>query len=41
VLLGGGDPIQAGVTQLVVLISLLAIEAVAVLVTIEVVARTP
>ncbi|MGH3878284.1 MAG: ABC transporter permease [Actinophytocola sp.] len=41
VLLGGGDPIEAGVTQLVVLISLLAIEAVAVLVTVEVVARTP
>ncbi|MGH3762863.1 ABC transporter permease [Actinophytocola sp.] len=41
VLLGGGDPIQAGVTQLVVLVSLLAIEAVAVLVTIEVVAHTP
>ncbi|HEY7592273.1 MAG TPA: ABC transporter permease [Actinophytocola sp.] len=41
VLLGGGDPVQAGVTQLVVLVSLLAIEAVAVLVTIELVARTP
>lgn len=39
VLLGGGSPIQAGVTQLVVLISLLAIEAVAVLVTVELVAR--
>ncbi|MPZ83954.1 MAG: ABC transporter permease [Actinophytocola sp.] len=39
VLLGGGDPIQAGVTQLVVLISLLAIEAAAVLVTVELVAR--
>lgn len=41
VLLGGGDPIQAGVTQLVVLVSLLAIEAVAVLVTIELIGRTP
>jgi putative ABC transport system permease protein len=41
VLLGGGDPIQAGVTQLVVLVSLLAIEAAAVLVTVELVARTP
>lgn len=41
VLLGGGDPVQAGVTQLVVLVSLLAIEAVAVLVTIELIARTP
>jgi putative ABC transport system permease protein len=41
VLLGGGDPVQAGVTQLVVLVALLAIEAAAVLVTIEVVARTP
>jgi putative ABC transport system permease protein len=41
VLLGGGDPIQAGITQIVVLVSLLAIEAVAVLVTVEVVARTP
>ncbi len=41
VLLGGGDPVQAGLTQLVVLISLLAIEAAAVLVTIEITARTP
>ncbi len=41
VLLGGGGPIQAGVTQLVVLVSLLGIEAVAVLLTVEVVARTP
>jgi putative ABC transport system permease protein len=41
VLLGGGDPVQAGVTQLVVLIALVAIEAVAVLVTVELVARTP
>ena len=41
VLLGGGGPVQAGVTQLLVLVSLLAIEAVAVVVTVEVVARTP
>ena len=39
VLLGGGDPVQAGITQLLVLISLLAIEAVAVLVTVEATAR--
>lgn len=39
VLLGGGSPVQAGVTQLLVLISLLAAEAVAVLVTVELVAR--
>jgi putative ABC transport system permease protein len=39
VLLGGGDPVQAGATQLVVLIALLAIEAVAVLVTVELLAR--
>jgi len=39
VLLGGGDPVDAGVTQLVVLISLLAIEAAAVLVTVELTAR--
>jgi UDP-glucose/iron transport system permease protein len=39
VLLGGGSPIQAGVTQLLVLIALLAAEAVAVLVTVELVAR--
>ncbi|WP_460403742.1 ABC transporter permease [Actinophytocola sediminis] len=39
VLLGGGDPLQAGAAQLVVLISLLAIEAVAVLVTVELIAR--
>lgn len=38
VLLGGGSPIQAGVTQLLVLISLLAVEAVAVLATVELVA---
>jgi putative ABC transport system permease protein len=39
VLLGGGSPVQAGVTQLLVLISLLAAESVAVLVTVELVAR--
>ena len=35
VLLGGGDPVQAGAIQLLVLIGLLAVEAVAVLVTLE------
>lgn len=39
VLLGGGDPIQAGAAQLLVLISLLAIEAAAVLTTVELIAR--
>ncbi|MCT2582880.1 ABC transporter permease [Actinophytocola gossypii] len=39
VLLGGGDPVQAGATQVLVLVALLAIEAVAVLVTVELVAR--
>lgn len=39
VLLGGGDPIQAGAAQLLVLVSLLAIHAAAVLVTVELVAR--
>jgi putative ABC transport system permease protein len=39
VLLGGGSPVQAGITQLVVLIALLAAESVAVLVTVELVAR--
>jgi putative ABC transport system permease protein len=38
VLLGGGSPVQAGVTQLLVLIALLAVEAIAVLVTVELVA---
>lgn len=38
VLLGGAGPVQAGATQLVVLVALLAIEAVAVLVTVELVA---
>jgi putative ABC transport system permease protein len=39
VLLGGGSPVQAGVTQLLVLITLLASAAVAVLITVELVAR--
>jgi putative ABC transport system permease protein len=38
-LLGGADPLQAGVVQLIVLIALLAAEAVAVVVTIELAAR--
>lgn len=39
VLLGGGSPVQAGITQLLVLIALLAAESVAVLVALELVAR--
>jgi putative ABC transport system permease protein len=39
VLLGGGGPIQAGITQLLVLIAMLAVQAVAVLVTVELVAN--
>jgi len=39
VLLGGGSAVQAGATQLVVLVALLAVEATAVAVTIELVAR--
>ncbi|MBB4678900.1 ABC transporter permease [Crossiella cryophila] len=38
-LLGGATPLEAGATQLVVLIGLLAVEAVAVLVTVELIAR--
>ncbi|GAA2367455.1 ABC transporter permease [Nonomuraea africana] len=38
-LLGGASPLQAGVVQLVVLVGLLAAEAIAVLVTVELVAR--
>ncbi|NJP35443.1 ABC transporter permease [Micromonospora thermarum] len=38
VLLGGADPLTAGVTQLFVLIGLLAVEAVAVVLTVELVA---
>jgi UDP-glucose/iron transport system permease protein len=38
ILLGGGSPLRAGATQLLVLIALLAIEAIAVLVTVELVA---
>jgi putative ABC transport system permease protein len=39
VLLGGGSAVQAGATQLLVLVALLAAEAIAVAVTIELVAR--
>lgn len=39
VLLGSGDPVQAGVAQLLVLVGLLAAESIAVLVTVELVAR--
>jgi UDP-glucose/iron transport system permease protein len=39
VLLGSGDPIQAGAAQVLVLVGLLAAETVAVLVTVELVAR--
>ncbi|WP_030441475.1 ABC transporter permease [Actinoplanes subtropicus] len=41
VLLGGGSAVQAGATQLIVLVALLAVEAIAVAVTIELVARGP
>jgi putative ABC transport system permease protein len=37
--LGSGDPIQAGAAQLLVLVGLLAAETVAVLVTVELIAR--
>ncbi|MGC4890566.1 ABC transporter permease [Micromonospora sp. DT227] len=39
VLLGGGTPVQAGATQLLVLVALLAVEAIAVAVTVELVAN--
>ncbi|MFG2100048.1 ABC transporter permease [Micromonospora echinaurantiaca] len=39
VLLGGADPLTAGITQVFVLIGLLAVEAVAVVLTVELVAR--
>lgn len=39
VLLGGADPLTAGVTQVFVLVGLLAVEAVAVVLTVELVAR--
>jgi putative ABC transport system permease protein len=39
VLLGGGSPVQAGATQLLVLVALLAAEAVAAAITLELVAR--
>jgi putative ABC transport system permease protein len=38
VLLGGGSPVQAGATQLLVLVALLAVEAIAVAVTVDLVA---
>jgi len=38
VLLGGGSPVQAGATQLLVLVALLAVEAVAAAITLELVA---
>jgi putative ABC transport system permease protein len=40
VLLGGASPVQAGVTQVVVLVALLLVEAVAVVVTVELVAAS-
>jgi len=39
VLLGGASPVQAGVTQLVILVALLAVEAIAIGVVVELVAR--
>ncbi|MGC4864775.1 ABC transporter permease [Micromonospora sp. DT53] len=39
ILIGGASPLAAGVTQLVVLVGLLAVEAVAVVLTVELVAR--
>lgn len=39
VLLGGASPVEAGAAQLLVLVGLLAVEAVAVIVTVELVAR--
>lgn len=38
-LLGGATPVQAGVVQLYVLVALLAVESVAILVALEIVAR--
>ncbi len=38
-LLGGATPIQAGIVQLYVLVALLAVESVAILVVLEIVAR--
>jgi UDP-glucose/iron transport system permease protein len=38
-LLGGATPVQAGVIQLYVLVALLAVESVAILVVLEIVAR--
>jgi putative ABC transport system permease protein len=39
VLIGSGDPVQAGAAQLLVLVGLLAAESVAVVITVELVAR--
>ena len=39
VLLGSGDPVQAGAAQLLILIGLLSAESVAVVITLELVAR--
>ena len=39
VLLGGGSPVEAGATQLLVLVGLLTVEAVAIVVTVELAAR--
>jgi putative ABC transport system permease protein len=39
VLLGGGSPVQAGATQVLVLVALLAVEGIAVMMTVELVAR--
>jgi putative ABC transport system permease protein len=39
VLIGSGDPVQAGAAQLLVLVGLLAVESIAVTITIELVAR--
>jgi putative ABC transport system permease protein len=38
VLLGGGSPVQAGITQLLVLIGLLAAQSIAILITVELIA---
>jgi putative ABC transport system permease protein len=39
VLLGSGDPVQAGAAQVLVLVGLMAAETIAVLVTVELIAR--
>ncbi|SDZ34135.1 putative ABC transport system permease protein [Saccharopolyspora shandongensis] len=38
-LLGGASPIQAGIVQLYVLVALLAVESVAILIVLEIIAR--